>query len=130
MEWVCVGGILIFFDLVIEFLIFEEVDFFGMCWQSRLLVVDQLDVGVFEMVDDFFVVIQLVEECLDNVVGVFLWVMVDLEYWLSVGMLVLLQVFFLGILIYDLIKIDCGVNVVSFVGLEEVFVLGYLWEEN
>ncbi|MEM1247047.1 MAG: M14 metallopeptidase family protein [Acidobacteriota bacterium] len=129
-EWVRAGGTLISFDSATSFLALEEVDLLGTRQQSRSPTADQPDAGVLETADDLLAAIQPVEERPDNVAGVLLRASVDLEHWLSAGLPSTLQVLFSGTSIYDPIKIDRGVNVVSFVGPEEVLASGYLWEEN
>lgn len=129
-DWVRGGGTLIAFDSAMELVTHEDVDLLGTQRQNRAPEADQPDTGVLETADDLLAAIQPVEERPDNVAGVLLRASVDLEHWLSAGMPATLQVLFSGTSIYDPIKIDRGVNVVSFAGPDEVLASGYLWEEN
>ena len=129
-DWVRAGGTLISFDGATRYLADEDVDLLGTRLQDRAPVAEQPETGVLETAEDLLAAIQPEEERPDNVAGVMLRARVDLEHWLSAGLPEQLNVLFSGSSIFEPIKIDRGVNVVSFAGPEEVLASGYLWEEN
>ncbi len=66
----------------------------------------------------------------DGVAGVLVRADVDLETWLTAGVAPTLHLMLNGSLIFSPIKIDRGVNAVTFAGPDELLESGYLWDEN
>jgi hypothetical protein len=66
----------------------------------------------------------------DPVAGVLARASVDSDHWMAAGLGKELNVLVRGPDIYTPIKMDKGVNVVHFVGADELLVSGYMWQEN
>jgi hypothetical protein len=66
----------------------------------------------------------------DSVAGVLARANVDPETWLTAGVSPTLNLMLDGNLIFSPIRIDHGVNAVTFAGPDELVESGYLWDEN
>jgi hypothetical protein len=66
----------------------------------------------------------------DGVTGVLARANVDRETWVTAGVAPILHLMLDGNLIFSPIRIDHGVNAVTFAGPEELVESGYLWDEN
>ena len=66
----------------------------------------------------------------DAVAGVVARANVDPETWVTAGVSPVLHLMLNGSLIFSPIKIDHGVNAVTFAGPNELVESGYLWDEN
>ena len=66
----------------------------------------------------------------DGVAGVLARANVDPETWLTAGVSPTLHLMLDGNLIFSPIRIDHGVNAVTFAGPDEIVESGYLWDEN
>ena len=66
----------------------------------------------------------------DGVAGVLARANVDPETWLTAGVSPTLHLMLNGSLIFSPIRIDHGVNAVTYAGPDELVESGYLWDEN
>jgi hypothetical protein len=66
----------------------------------------------------------------DGVAGVLARANVDQETWVTAGVAPVLHLMLDGNLIFSPIRIDHGVNAVTFAGPDELVESGYLWDEN
>ena len=127
--WVRTGGTLISWGAATAHLADEDVDLVGSRIQKRPSN-GTAETQVLESESDLLAAIQPTEEEPDNVAGVLLRARVDRGHWLAAGLPESVNVLFSGRRVFDPVKIDRGVNVVSFAGPEEILVSGHLWEEN
>jgi hypothetical protein len=85
---------------------------------------------IFAKPDDLRNAIQPEHPMPDSVAGVLARANVDPETWLTAGVSPVLHLMLNGSLIFSPIRIDHGVNAVTFAGPDELVESGYLWEEN